>query len=118
MCSARGDVEHRISLRERAISVYAGELLSESGGNEYIEAERQRLRRLAAAAAAALASDYRSLGDDAKAMEVAQWSVCRDPEPEIAWFILAELHEDAGDQASGQYYRREYWRMQAELAVV
>ena len=118
MSSARGDVQDRIALRERAISLYVGELLSESGGNEYIEAERERLRRLAAAAAAALASDYRGLGDDAKAMEVAQWSVCRDPEPESAWFMLAELHEDAGDHASGQYYRREYWRVQAELAVV
>jgi two-component SAPR family response regulator len=116
--SVSGDTEGRIALRQRAVSLYAGDLLPESGGLEHVEAERHRLRRLAAAAAAALASDYRTLGEDAKAMEVAQWSVCRDPEADTAWVILAELHEDAGDHASASYYRRERCRMQAELAAV
>ena len=57
---------------------HAGELASESGGNEYIRWNGKGCggwRPLPRPA-----SDYRSLGDDAKAMEVAQWwSISRDP---------------------------------------
>jgi DNA-binding SARP family transcriptional activator len=116
--SVCGDTPGRVALREKAISLYTGDLLPETGSIEYVDAERHRLRRLAAAAAAALAADYRRLGEDAKAMEVAQWSVGRDPEADTAWLMLAELHEDAGDHASAAYYRNEQCRMQAELAAV
>jgi DNA-binding SARP family transcriptional activator len=115
--SARGNIQGRIALRERAISLDAGDLLPDTS-MDYVDAERHRLRRLAAAAAAALGSDYRRLGDDAMAMDVARWSIRRDPEADTAWLLLAELHEDAGDQASAAYYRRERCRMQAELAAV
>jgi DNA-binding SARP family transcriptional activator len=115
--SARGDVDGRIGLRERALALYAGDLLPEFCGTEPVEAERQRLRRRAAAAAAALASDYRERGELAKAMDVAQRSVDLDPEQEIPWLMLAELHQKAGDHVSADHVRREHSRIQAALAV-
>jgi DNA-binding SARP family transcriptional activator len=115
--SARGDLASRIALREKALALYTGDLLPELCASEHIGAERQRLRRYAAAAAAALASDYRSLGDDEKAMDAAQRSVQLDPEQEIPWLMLAQLHEKAGDHVSAEYVRREHSRIQAALEV-
>jgi DNA-binding SARP family transcriptional activator len=115
--SARGDIDGRIDLREQALALYPGDLLPEFWGTEHVESERQRLRRRAAAAAAALASDYRERGEFAKAMDVAQRSVDLDPEQEIPWLMLAELHEKAGDHVSADHVRREHSRIQAELTV-
>jgi DNA-binding SARP family transcriptional activator len=113
--SGCGDIDGRIRLREQALAVYTGDLLPEFCGTEHVESERQRLRRRAAAAAAALASDYRERGEFAKAMDVAQRSVDLDPEQEIPWLMLAELHEKAGDHVSADHVRREHSRIQAEL---
>jgi DNA-binding SARP family transcriptional activator len=115
--SARGDVQSRVGLREKALALYAGDLLPEFCETEHVGSERQRLRRRAAAAAAALASDYRGLGECEKAMDVAQRSVDLDPEQEVPWLILAELHEKAGDYISADHVRREHSRMQADLEM-
>jgi hypothetical protein len=40
-----------------------------------------------------------------------------DPEQEIPWLILAELHDRAGDPVSADYVRREHARRQANLEV-
>ena len=75
------------------------------------------MRRSAAAAAAALASDYRTLGDYEQALVTAQRSVQLDPYQEIPWLILADLHEKLGDVSSAEYVRREHARVRAELEV-
>jgi two-component SAPR family response regulator len=114
--SARGDIPGRISARQEALNLYAGDLLPEMTGS-HIENERDRLRRNAAAAAAALASDYRTLSDYEHALVTAQRSVELDPYQETAWLILADLHEKVGDVSSAEYVRREHARIRAELEV-
>ena len=115
--SARGDLVGRMAARQEALDVYTGDLLPELTGCAHIDAERDRLRRGAAAAAAALASDFRTLGDYEQALVTAQRSVQLDPFQEIGWLILAGVHDKLGDASSAQYVRREHARMRAELAV-
>ena len=115
--SARGDVAGRMSARQQALKLYAGDLLPDITASERIETERDRLRRSAAAAAAALASDYRTLGDYEQALVTAQQSLQLDPYQEIPWLVLADLHEKIGDVSSAEYVRREHARMRAELEL-
>ena len=115
--SARGDLPRRISARQEALNLYAGDLLPEITLSQHIESERDRLRRSAASTAAALASDYRTLGDYEQALVTAQRSVQLDPYQEIPWLILADLHEKVGDRSSAEYVRREHARVRAELDV-
>lgn len=115
--SARGDLIGRVSARQEALDLYTGDLLPEITGSQHIETERDRLRRGAAAAAAALASDHRTLGDYEQALASAQRSVQLDPYQEIPWLILADVHDKLGDVSSAEYVRREHARVRAELAV-
>lgn len=115
--AARGDLPGRISARRQALDLYTGDLLPELTVSQFVEGERDRLRRSAAAAAAALASDCRSLGDYEDALSAAQRSVDLDPYQETPWLILADLHEKVGDVSSAEYLRREHARMRAELEV-
>ena len=115
--SARGDLPGRILARQQALDLYTGDLLPELTGSQHIEDERDRLRRSAAAAAAALASDCRALGDYEDALSAAQRSVELDPYQEIPWLILADLHDKVGDISSAEYLRREHARIRAELEV-
>ena len=115
--SARGDLQGRISAREEALALYTGDLLPEITGTQHVDNERERFRRSVAAAAAALASDYRKLGDYANALGAAQRSVELDPYQEIPWLILADLHEVLGDVSSAEYVRREHARIKADLEV-
>jgi DNA-binding SARP family transcriptional activator len=115
--SARGDLPGRISARQEALNVYTGDLLPEITASQHIETERDRLRRSAASAAAALASDYRTLGDHEQALVTAQRSIQLDPYQEIPWLLLADLHEKVGDVSSAEYVRREHARLRTELEV-
>lgn len=115
--SARGDVAGRISSRRLAVELYTGDLLPEAAAESYVEMERDRLRRSAAAAAAALAGDFRSLGDHENALRVARRSVQLDPYQETPWLILADLYDRVGDQSSAEYVRREHHRVLKELDV-
>jgi DNA-binding SARP family transcriptional activator len=113
--SARGDLHGRMTARHEAMNLYTGELLPEISGSSYLDAERDRLQRAAAAAAAALAADHRSLGEVEQALVMAQRSVQLEPYQDTAWVVLAELHESLGDHSSAELVRREHARMQAEL---
>jgi DNA-binding SARP family transcriptional activator len=116
--AARGDLLGRISARHEALALYAGDLLPEITTAQHLDNERERFRRSAAAAAAALASDYQTLGDHENALSAAQRSVELDPYQEIPWLILAELHEQVGDASAAEYVRREHARLRAELGVL
>jgi DNA-binding SARP family transcriptional activator len=116
--SARGDLRGRMSARHEAMNLYTGELLPEISGSAYLDAERHRLQRAAAAAAAALAADHQSLGEFEQALAMAQRSVQLEPYQDTAWAVLAELHESLGDHSSAELVRREHARMQTDLDVV
>lgn len=116
--SARGDLRGRASARQEALNLYTGDLMPEISGSPHIDAERERLHRAAAAAAAALASDYRTLGEYEQALVTAQRSVQLDRYQDTAWAVLADLHETLGDLSSAEYVRREHARIRADLEVV
>lgn len=114
--SARGDVDRRMAARRTALGVYTGDLLPGLDA-EPVEQERQRLRRAAAAAAAGLAADHHARGERAPALAAAQRSVALDPCQDMSWLLMAELHDESGDASAAELTRREYARIQAELAV-
>jgi DNA-binding SARP family transcriptional activator len=115
--SARGDLAGRIAARQQALTLYTGHLLPGITGSEHIETERDRLRRNAGAAAAALASDYVTLGECEQALVAAQRSVELDPYQEGPWLIMADLHEKMDDALAAEHVRREHARMKVELEV-
>ena len=116
--AARGDVVGSVSARESALALYTGELLPEDGPAEYVVDDRERLRLAAASAAAALAQDNRELGRARQALEAARLSVQLDRFQDLAWTLLVELHEAAGDSSAAARARFEHARVQADLDVI
>ena len=116
--ASRGDTMASMAAREAALSFYRGEVLPEDGPAEYVVGDRERLRLAAAAAAAALAQDGRSLGHPRQALAAARLSVQLDRFQDLAWQLLVELHEDAGDNSAAARARREHAQAQAELESV
>uniref|UniRef100_UPI003B3A46B2 AfsR/SARP family transcriptional regulator n=1 Tax=Nakamurella sp. TaxID=1869182 RepID=UPI003B3A46B2 len=106
-----------VELRAAALARYRGDLLPEDGPAEYVVGERDRLRVLAAAAAATLAQEYRALGQLRPALAAARQSVQVDRYQDLAWQLLAELHRDAGDDSAAARARREHAAAQAELEL-
>jgi DNA-binding SARP family transcriptional activator len=113
--AASGYTMASMTTREAALSLYRGDLLPEDGPAEYLIADRERLRLAAAIAAAALAQDCRALGEDRRALAAARLSVQLDRFQDLAWELLAELHEESGDSSAAAHARREHAEAQAEL---
>lgn len=118
VASARGDTRGRMAARQEALDLYHGDLLPDlvmPERPEHIDNQRGSLRRKAAAAAAAMASDYRTMGDYVRALANCRRSVELDPYPELPWLILADLYEKVGDVTSAEHARREHARMLTDL---
>ena len=103
--------------RQAALSLYRGDLLPEDGPAEYVVDERERLRLAAAATAAALAQDSRAQGHPRQALAAARQSLQLDRFQDLAWRLLVELHEEAGDSSAAARARHEQAQAQAELGV-
>ncbi len=104
-------------LRATALAWYRGDLLPEDGPAEYVVGERDRLRVLAATAAATLAQEYRALRQLRPALAAARQSVQLDRYQDLAWQLLADLHRDAGDDSAAARARRDHAAAQAELEL-
>lgn len=115
--AARTDGRAAAELRAAALAWYRGDLLPEDGPAEYVVGERDRLRVLAATAAATLAREYRALGQLRPALAAARQSVQWDRYQDLAWELLADLHRDAGDDSAAARARREHAAAQAELEL-
>jgi DNA-binding SARP family transcriptional activator len=115
--AAQGDTDGRIKARKQVLDLYTGDLLTDFPSTDHVDAERSRYRRSAAAAAAALASDYQALGESDLAMKAAQRSVELNPEDETSWLIIADLHDAVGDHVAAEHVRREHAQIQAELGA-
>ncbi|MGW5151719.1 BTAD domain-containing putative transcriptional regulator [Rhodococcus koreensis] len=113
----RTDARARVAARVHALDLYTGDLLPEDGPAEFVTAERQRLRRSAAVAAAALAGDHLLLGDAAEAYDAARQAVDLDPYQDAPWRLMVEIHETAGDSSAAARVRGEYRRIRAELGL-
>jgi DNA-binding SARP family transcriptional activator len=104
-------------LRAAALAWYRGDLLPEDGPAEYVVGERDRLRVLAATAAATLAQEYRALRQIRPALAAARQSVQLDRYQDLGWQLLADLHRDAGDDSAAARARRDHAAAQAELEL-
>jgi len=113
----RGDLPAAAAARGSALSWYRGDLLPEDGPAEHVVGERERLRLLAAGAAATLAQEYRAQGQLRQALAAARRSVHLDRYQDLAWELLADLHRDAGDDSAAARARREHAAAQAELEL-
>ncbi|MET0863908.1 MAG: AAA family ATPase [Nakamurella sp.] len=111
------DTLARVTAREAALTLYRGDLLPEDGPADYLIADRERLRLMAATAALALAQDSRSLRRMTQALAAARLSVQLDRFQDLAWELLAELHEESGDSSAAARVRREHAEAQAELEL-
>ena len=113
----RGDTLAGMTLRQSALSLYRGDLLPEDGPAEYVVSERDRLRLAAASTAATLAQDSRAQGHPRQALAAARQSLQLDRFQDLAWRLLVELHEEAGDSSAAARARHEQAQAHAELGV-
>ena len=107
-----------LTMRQRAVALYTGELLPEEGPAEFVAGTRDRLRVAAASAAASVAQDAASIGRDREAAAAARFSIDLDPFQDLPWRLLAELHEAAGDSSAAEQVRRDHARARDELEGV
>ncbi|WP_375425712.1 BTAD domain-containing putative transcriptional regulator [uncultured Friedmanniella sp.] len=101
-----------------AVDRYTGDLLPEVGPAEWVVAERDRLRLLAATTAAAAAQEALELGELAAGVGAAQRSVALDPYHDSSWTLLVELCQRSGDDSAAAVARRAHARVRADLGVV
>lgn len=115
--TARGSADlraERASLRS-ALECYGGDLLPEDGSAEWVVAERERLRLLAADASEQLARVEAAADDVVTAVEQARRALSYDAYRDSTWRLLIQLHERAGDMSAVHTARQKYAKMLAEL---
>jgi len=103
-------------LRE-ALAQYGGDLLPEEGPAEWVVAERDRYRTLAAESAATLATLELEAGHFAAAVAAARRGLEIDGFRDDAWRVLAEAHQRSGDPAAAARARSGYDRVLRTLGV-
>lgn len=114
---ATGDSQLALTHRLRALELYEGDLLPETGPAEWVVAPRERLRTLAAQAGADAASLASTLGDLPSGIRAARRSLELDPYHDQSWRLLAQLCERSGDQTAAAVARRDHGRICATLGL-
>lgn len=113
-----GRTAEAVRTGQSALDLYTGDLLPEVGPAEWVVAERERLRLLAATTAAETARGALLLGELAAGVRAAQRSVDLDPYHDSSWDLLIELCQRAGDHSAAAVARRAHARVHADLGVV
>lgn len=114
---ALGDGAGAIRVGLEALATYSGDLLPEVGPAEWVVAERDRLRLMAAETAGDVGRLCLELGRPAQGLPAARRAVELDPLRDTAWLTLAELQERCGDHSAAAATRREHLRVTTELQV-
>lgn len=112
-----GDRATALRSRLAALDLYAGELLPEAGPAEWVVGERDRLRSLAADAAAEAARGALEVGDLTPGVRAARRSLELEPFHDPSWLVLAALLEQLGDHSAAAVCRRDHARALAELGL-
>jgi LuxR family transcriptional regulator, maltose regulon positive regulatory protein len=99
-CAARGDHDGAATAWRRAVDLYVGDLLPEDGGAAWVVGARDRVRVLAADAAAELAHLELRRGDVPAAVAAASRSLELDEWRDHAWRLLIAALTQAGDAAA------------------
>ena len=114
---ANGDHRQALHQRTSALDLYTGDLLPETGPAEWVVAERERLRALAASTGAGAAQLALSLGELSIGIRAARRSLELDPYHDQSWQLLAELCDRQGDHTAAAVARRDHERISAALGL-
>lgn len=113
----RQDLPRAARALQRAVELYAGEVLPEEGPAEWVLEARDRYRLRAAEAASALARAELALGQGDRAVAVAARGVEINPWSDESWRLLIDLLRDAGAVAEAELTRRRYHDMLHSLGI-
>ena len=114
---ALGDEREALEAYVAALEVYQDELLVEVGPAEWVVAERERLRVVAANTAYSAAHLSLLHRPPAEALPLARRATILDPLRDSAWALLAETQELMGDLGSAAATRREHALVTAGLTA-
>ncbi|HZM76554.1 MAG TPA: BTAD domain-containing putative transcriptional regulator [Candidatus Limnocylindrales bacterium] len=103
-----GNEAVRAQALERAIDVYAGELLPEDGIAEWVVGPREQLRQQAAQCTLDLAQLKLAGGDAVAAAQLARACVNIDRYRDDGWRALIRAYEDLGSHAAAANARHDY----------
>jgi len=116
-CAARGDDDGAAGAWRRAMDLYAGDLLPEDGAAPWVAAPRDRIRLVAADAAADLARLELARGDVEAAVAAASRSLELDELRDHAWRLLIAALTKAGDAAAAHRATTGYRAVLETLGV-
>jgi len=114
---ATGCAERAIASFQRALDVYAGDLLPEEGPAEWLLDERELRRAQASGAARELAELLLERGESLSAAKVCERGVYIDRYADALWKLCVTAYEAAGDTAAAESTRRRYERVLGELGI-
>jgi len=114
----RGDLDLAAARWREALDLYAGDLLPEDGPADWVVGPRDRVRALAAEAAADLAEVELEAGRFEAAGAAATRSIELDECRDHAWRLLVAALTAAGDTAAAHRAHRGYTAMLDDLGVL
>ncbi|TDQ00782.1 BTAD domain-containing putative transcriptional regulator [Labedaea rhizosphaerae] len=109
-----GDNATATALGQRLLELYHGELLTEEGAEEWLLAQREALRGLAAGAAVVLAHAAMAGGDWGAAIEACERGVTIDDLDSRLWTMLAAARLRTGNHAAAVRAEDTYRTLVAE----
>jgi SARP family transcriptional regulator, regulator of embCAB operon len=112
-----GDRAARTVALQRAIDVYAGELLPEDGTAEWVVGPREQLRQQAAQCALDLAMIKLTNGNAVAAAQLAQMCLNIDRYRDDGWRTLISAYENVGSHAAAANACLEYSAVLASLGL-
>jgi DNA-binding SARP family transcriptional activator len=113
-----GGMPEQVEALRAALAAYTGDLLPEDGPAEWVVQARERYRRQATAAAAALAGAELQLGHVAEAIAAAEYCINGlDPHDDDAWQVLLQAYARSGAPAKAAEARRRYQEMLSSLGL-
>ena len=114
---AAGNGEHAAESFQRALDVYAGDLLPEDGPADWVVDERDLRRAEACEAAGALAETLLERGEALSAAIVCERGLHVDRYEDALWRTCIAAYERGGDPAAAERTRRKYEGVLAELGL-
>lgn len=117
LARSEGAAEHAAQAFQRALDVYAGDLLPEDGPADWIVDERDLRRAEACEAAGALAETLLERGEALSAAIACERGLHVDRYEDALWRTCIAAYECGGDAAAAERTRRRYERVLAELGL-
>lgn len=112
-----GELRESLQRRLEVLDLYAGDLLPEVGPAEWVVAERERLRVVAARVGAEAAQVALMLGEPSQGVHAARRAIELDPYGDRAWTLLVSGLERLGDHSAAVVARRQHAKVCTDLGI-